>query len=88
MAPNDPRRPDRVYRYQKDAQSVGGSTAEYFNAVGMICSLVGLLMKVTLLTLVFLHEAVFTCYLCSIYTHTVDEVGFLDRRVLLCDVLG
>ncbi len=45
MAPNDPRRPDRVYRYQKDAQ-VLGSSAEYFNAIGMVCSLLGLLMKV------------------------------------------
>ncbi len=45
MAPSDPRRPDKVYRYQKDAQVVGGSS-EYFNAIGMVCSLVGLLMKV------------------------------------------
>ncbi len=45
MAPSDPRRPDKVYRYPKNAQAVGGS-AEYFNAIGMVCSLVGLLMKV------------------------------------------
>ncbi|XP_064386796.1 PAT complex subunit Asterix-like [Halichondria panicea] len=44
MAPSDPRRPDKVYRYPKNAQAVGGS-AEYFNAIGMVCSLVGLLMK-------------------------------------------
>ena len=39
------RRPDNVYRYQKDAQ-VLGSSAEYFNAIGMVCSLLGLLLKV------------------------------------------
>lgn len=48
MAPNDPRRPDHVFRYQKDAQSVGGSMTEYINALGMVCSLVGLLMKVSI----------------------------------------
>ena len=64
MAPIDPRRPDRVYRYQKDAQTVGGSSAEYFNAVGMVCSLVGLLMKVTRLVCCFNVYCVILALLC------------------------
>lgn len=43
--PADPRRPDRVRRYQKTTAE-NSSTAEGVNAVGMICSLVGLLIKV------------------------------------------
>ena len=45
MAP-DPRRAERVVRYSKeDVES--SASAEGVNAIGMICSLVGLLVKVS-----------------------------------------
>lgn len=43
--PKDPRRPDRVQRYvpPKAAET---SSADHINALGMVCSLIGLLIKV------------------------------------------
>lgn len=43
--PTDPRRMDRVRRYQPTAPE-NSSAAEGINAIGMVCSLVGLLIKV------------------------------------------
>ena len=43
----DPRRPDRVQRYQPGKQTDVGSPAEHINALGMVCSLLGLLMRVS-----------------------------------------
>ena len=43
--PSDPRRAERIRRYQPSAPE-NTSTAEGVNAVGMVCSLVGLLIKV------------------------------------------
>ncbi len=45
MAP-DPRRPDRVTRFQKITPE-NSTSAESINAIGMLCSLVGLLIKVS-----------------------------------------
>ena len=41
----DLRRPDRVQRYVPPKQSET-SSADHINAIGMVCSLVGLLIKV------------------------------------------
>ena len=42
----DPRRKERVHRYHAVKESEVPSISEHVNAVGMVCSLVGLLMKV------------------------------------------
>ena len=41
----DPSRPDRVQRYVPPKQPET-SSADHINAIGMVCSLVGLLIKV------------------------------------------
>ena len=41
----DPRRPDRIQRYVPSKQAES-SSADQVNAVGMVCSLLGLLLKV------------------------------------------
>ena len=46
MPGHDPRRPERVQRYQPGKQTDVGSPAEHINALGMVCSLLGLLMRV------------------------------------------
>ena len=46
MPGHDPRRPERVQRYQPGKQTDVGSPAEHVNALGMVCSLLGLLMRV------------------------------------------
>ena len=45
----DPKRPDRVMRYAPNKDETQGSSSEHINALGMVCSLVGLLIKVFLL---------------------------------------
>ena len=45
MPGHDPRRPERVQRYQPGKQTDVGSPAEHVNALGMVCSLLGLLMR-------------------------------------------
>ena len=49
---DDPRRPEKVRRYKAPEQSEpSGGTADYVNALGMVFSLVGLLMRVSSLSL-------------------------------------
>ena len=47
MPPHDPRRPERVQRYQPSQQADRGSPSEHINALGMVCSLLGLLIRVS-----------------------------------------
>ena len=49
----DPRRPDRVQRYVPSKQAES-SSADQINAVGMVCSLLGLLIKVNMCSIVAL----------------------------------
>ena len=46
MPPHDPRRADRIVRYSPDKEEETSSPVEHVNAVGMVCSLLGLLLKV------------------------------------------
>ena len=52
MPGHDPRRPERVQRYQPGKQTDVGSPVEHINALGMVCSLLGLLMRVRVTLLV------------------------------------
>ena len=85
MPGHDPRRPERVQRYQPGKQTDVGSPVEHINALGMVCSLLGLLMRVrvtvrecrksvkNLISLRYIHAA---------------EVGSMDRRLLFSSVSG
>lgn len=77
--PTDPRRMDKVRRYQPTA-SENTSATEGINAIGMVCSLVGLLIKVGSLRVMVSH--VICVALLS------DEVGSLDWCLLLTDLHG
>ena len=44
--PHDPRRRERVVRYQPNPDGETASPVEHINAIGMVLSLVGLLLKV------------------------------------------
>ena len=78
--PTDPKRLDRVRRYQK-VPPENSSTAEGVNAVGMVCSLVGLLIKVgSILKCV--------CVCVSSACSVTVEMGSMDWRVLLSDLYG
>lgn len=43
--PDDPRRPDKVRRYKAPPQTEPTNISEHVNALGMVCSLVGLLLR-------------------------------------------
>ena len=43
---DDPRRPDKIRRYKAPEQTEANSISEHVNAMGMVFSLVGLLMRV------------------------------------------
>lgn len=44
---NDPRRPNRIYRYKPSTNKPGEDpTADYLNLMGMIFSMCGLMMRV------------------------------------------
>ena len=47
MPGHNPRLPECVQRYQPGKQIDAGSPAEHINALGMVCSLLGLLMRVS-----------------------------------------
>lgn len=45
LSPDDPRRPDKVRRYKPLQQTDSTNISEHVNALGMVFSLVGLLLK-------------------------------------------
>lgn len=45
--PQDPRRPERIVCYSPSNEEEPSSPVEHINAVGMVCSLLGLLLKVS-----------------------------------------
>lgn len=44
--PDDPRRPDKIRRYKAPSQTEANGVSEHVNAMGMVFSLVGLLLRV------------------------------------------
>ena len=75
----DLRRPDRVQRYVPPKQPET-SSADHINAIGMVCSLVGLLIKV-----------IFNFRQTLIWVFIVirsDEVGCVDWSLLFTDLHG
>ena len=43
---DDPRRPEKIRRYKAPSQTEASGISEHVNAVGMVFSLVGLLLRV------------------------------------------
>ena len=82
----DPRRPDRVRRYQPSKETDSSFPAEHINAVGMVCSLLGLIIRVSHQQLVYAvhHTAVLISML--ILLLLTAEVGGLDWSLLFSDL--
>ena len=85
MPGHDPRRPERVQRYQPGKQTDVGSPTEHINALGMVCSLLGLLMRVRV-TLRVCQKSVKNL-ISFHYTHAA-EVGSMDWCLLFFSVSG
>lgn len=45
-SPDDPRRPEKIRRYKAPEQTESTGISEHVNAMGMVFSLVGLLLRV------------------------------------------
>ena len=78
----DPRRPDRVQRYVPTKQAEG-SSADHINAIGMVCSLLGLLIKVSLPS--FKRIELVESYKLFVF---LAEVGGVGRCLLFTDLHG
>lgn len=73
LSPDDPRRPDKVRRYKPLQQTDSTNISEHVNALGMVFSLVGLLLKVS-------RSCV---HVTSLWKFSfADEVGSMGGRLL------
>lgn len=73
LSPDDPRRPDKVRRYKPLQQTDSTNISEHVNALGMVFSLVGLLLKVSRSCV---HVVSFWKFCFA------DEVGSMGGRIL------
>ena len=77
--PDDPRRPDKIRHYKAQTQPDSTSISDHVNALGMVFSLVGLLLRVRGILVDF--KIVIVGFL-----FFADEVGSVGRRVLHTDL--